>query len=83
MAITPLGSPLQVFRDIHIDVVSIDIDIYDVEYTGQGFIFYGTRKNAGSDSHLARYVEGFTGDPSLCAPFHSQGGLGGIGFPGP
>ncbi len=39
MATTPLGSRMRVFRDIHIDVVSIDIDIYDVEYTGEGFIY--------------------------------------------
>jgi hypothetical protein len=54
---------MQIVRSTHIDVVSIDIDTYDVEYTRRGFIFYGTRKNPGSHSHPARYVEGFTGDP--------------------
>jgi MarR family 2-MHQ and catechol resistance regulon transcriptional repressor len=29
---------------IHIDVVSIDIDIYDVDYTGEGFIFMASGK---------------------------------------
>ena len=48
---------------LHIDAVSIDIDIYDVDYTGEGFIIYGTQKNAGSHSHLGQYVEDFTGDP--------------------
>jgi MarR family transcriptional regulator, 2-MHQ and catechol-resistance regulon repressor len=43
---------------------------------GRDSFFYGTRKNAGSGSYLARYVEGFTGDPSLCSPCHSPGGLG-------
>jgi hypothetical protein len=27
------------FQGIYIDVVCIDIDTYDVEYTGEGFIF--------------------------------------------
>src|SRR5258708_38317711 len=30
--------------DINIDVVSIDIDIYDVDYTGEGFIFMASEK---------------------------------------
>jgi hypothetical protein len=38
MGLSPLGFAL-FFRAINIDLVSIDIDIYDVGYTGEGFIF--------------------------------------------
>src|ERR1700722_4023884 len=67
---------------LRIDVVSIVIDTYDVEYTGEGFNYYEARKNAGSHPQLAGYPEGFAGDASPAAPSPVPGGLGRLRFPG-
>jgi hypothetical protein len=59
-----------------IDIISIDVDISDVDYTGEGFSIYGEEKITGGHSHLAHHDEGLASRCALCASAHPVGGPG-------
>src|SRR5258707_6215438 len=62
---------------IPIDIVSIDIDIYDVEYNDGDSHFYGKPQKAfGSDSCLADHAESPEFDCPLCSSADHRGQSG-------
>jgi hypothetical protein len=76
-AIWPIRAP---FISI-IDIVSINVDIYDIDYTELGFSIYGEKKTTGGHSHVADHDEGLTSRRALFVSTYPGGGTWRLGFP--
>jgi hypothetical protein len=67
-----------------IDIISIDIDISDVEYNGGDSQFYGKPQKASErPSCLVDHAEIVAIDQSLSSPHNERGGVGRVGLSGP